>query len=110
MLDGRVAVVGELDSIYGFSAIGVEVFAVKSSAEVKVLVERLINENFAVIYITESMIAEIYSELIQFVANKMTAIIPIPGLEKASNLGMNAVRELVKKAVGMDILTYEAVE
>ena len=59
----RIAVVGEKDSIYGFAALGLEIFSVKNPLEAKTIIKRLISENVAIIYLTESIIADIYHEL-----------------------------------------------
>lgn len=100
----RIAVVGERDSIYGFAALGLEVFPVKDSKEARAVVKRLINEDLAVIFLTESIIAEIYDELLELTAEMQVSIIPIPGVAGESRLGMKALKESVIKAVGTDIL------
>lgn len=100
----RIAVIGERDSIYGFAALGLEIFPVKNSKEAKTVVKRLINEDLAVIYLTESIIAEIYDDLLELTAEMQVSIIPIPGVSGGSKLGMKALKESVIKAVGTDIL------
>lgn len=100
----RIAVIGERDSIYGFAALGLETFPVKDSKEAKTVVKRLINEDLAVIYLTESIIAEIYDDLLELTAEMQVSIIPIPGVSGGPKLGMKALKESVIKAVGTDIL------
>ncbi len=100
----RIAVVGEKDSIYGFAALGLEIFSVKDSKEARTVVRRLINEDLAVIYLTESIIAEIYDELLELTAETQVSIIPIPGVSGEPKLGMKALKDSVIKAVGTDIL------
>ncbi len=97
----RIAVVGEKDSIYGFAALGLEV---KDSKEARTVVKRLINEDLAVIYLTESIIAEIYDELLELTAETQVSIIPIPGVSGEPKLGMKALKDSIIKAVGTDIL------
>ena len=100
----RIAVVGEKDSIYGFAALGLEVFSVKDTQEAKVVVKRLINDNVAVIYLTESIIADIYDDLLRIAGDKLVSIIPIPSLLSDTKIGMESLRKSVVKAVGTDIL------
>lgn len=100
----RIAVVGEKDSIYGFATLGLEIFSVKSSHEAKLTVKRLIDENVAIIYLTESIIADIYHELTELTADSFVSIIPIPGLFGEAKIGVENLKKAVKKAVGTDIL------
>lgn len=100
----KIAVVGERDSIYGFAALGLEVFPVKGSKEARAVVMRLINEDLAVIFLTESIVAEVYDELLEFTAEMQVSIIPIPGVAGEARLGMKALKKSVIKAVGTDIL------
>lgn len=100
----RIAVVGERDSIYGFAALGLEIFSVKTSDEAKTVVKRLINEKVAIIYLTESIIEDIYHELTGLTADKFISIIPIPGLFGEAKIGTENLKKAVVKAVGTDIL------
>ncbi len=100
----RIAVVGEKDSIYGFAALGLEIFPVKTSKEAKLLAKKLIKEKIAILYLTESIISELYDELIELTAKSITSVVPIPDLSSNSNFGLNKLRETVIKAAGMDIL------
>ena len=100
----RIAVVGEKDSIYGFAALGLEIFSVKNSHEAKSTVKRLINENVAIVYLTESIIADIYHELAELTADSFVSAIPIPGLLGETKIGVESLKKAVIKAVGTDIL------
>ena len=100
----RIAVVGEKDSIYGFAALGLEIFSVKNPLEAKTIIKRLISENVAIIYLTESIIADIYHELTEITAHSFVSIIPIPGLIGETKIGVENLKKAVIKAVGTDIL------
>lgn len=100
----RIAVVGEKDCIYGFAAIGLETFFTHSSSEAKTIVKRLINQNFSVIFLTESIIAEIFQELSALTVNSFVSIVPIPGALGETKIGVENLKNAVVKAVGTDIL------
>ena len=100
----RIAVVGEKDSIYGFAALGLEIFSVKNPLEAKTIIKRLISENVAIIYLTESIIADIYHELTEITADSFVYIIPIPGVIGETKIGVENLKKAVIKAVGTDIL------
>lgn len=101
----RIAVVGEKDCIYGFSAIGLETFFVKTLQEAKIIIKKLIKENFAIIYLTESIIEAGSEDIFEDFKDEFVSIIPIPGISKGStDVGMKNLKKNVIKAVGTDIL------
>ena len=100
----RIAVVGPKDSIYGFAALGLEVFPVSSVDEAKTMVKHLLNDNAAIIFLTESFASEIYEKTSALIKESMAAIIPIPDSSGALGVGMENLRSAVIKAVGTDIL------
>lgn len=99
-----VAVIGDRDSIYGFASIGLSIFPVSNGEDGLEKFRQLCRGDYAVIYITESLAAEIEEE-IEKVAEQMTpAVILIPGVYGNTGKGKNEVRKSVEKAVGSDIL------
>ena len=100
----RIAVVGQRDSIYGFAALGLEIFPASSSEEAKATVKHLLRDNVAIIFLTETFASEIYEELSALTRESMVAIIPIPDLSEGTlGVGMENLRKAVIKAVGTDI-------
>lgn len=100
----RVAVIGDRESIYGFSALGLEFFYVNDSDDAEATFKKLTQSDFAVIYITEHL-AEILDEEIRKFSYKPTpAIIQIPGAFGNTGKGMQNVKKSVEKAVGSDIV------
>lgn len=100
----KVAVLGDIDSIYGFSALGLEVFGVSDEETAKKAFSKLISGDYAVIYITEAC-AEFLSEEIEKTAENTTpAVILIPGIKGNTGKGIENVRNSVIKAVGSDII------
>ena len=71
----RAAVIGDRDSIYGFAALGLEVFPVTDSEMGSKTLRRLAEGEYAVIYITEALAAELEHELDHFRLQPLPAII-----------------------------------
>ena len=96
----KIAVLGDYNSIYGFAALGLDTFPVEDPAEGKEKLNRLAAGEYAVIYITAQLSAEIskYSEEL------MPAIIQIPGISGNTDAGIENVKKSVETAVGSDIL------
>jgi V/A-type H+-transporting ATPase subunit F len=100
----KVAVLGERDSIYGFAALGLDTYPVTNNEEAAKTLKALAEGEYAVIYITESLQAELELEIDRYVTNYLPAIIPIPGVSGNTGKGMRNVKKSVERAVGSDII------
>jgi len=100
----KVAVMGDKDSIYGFAAIGMSVFPVDDVEDAKILLKKLADGDFGIIYMTEALAAEISEEIEEYRFQSKPAIILIPGIKGNTGAGMADVNKSVEKAVGSNIL------
>lgn len=100
----KIAVMGDRDSVLGFQALGLEVFPCEEAAEARKTLHRLAHSDYAVIYITEQLSAQISSEVERYKDNVTPAIILIPGKSGSLGLGTSALQSAVERAVGADIL------
>jgi V/A-type H+-transporting ATPase subunit F len=100
----KVAVLGDRDSIYGFAALGLETYPVDDREEAAKVLKTLADGQYAVIYITEALQAELETEVDRYVVNYLPAIIPIPGVSGNTGKGMRNVKKSVERAVGSDII------
>ena len=99
----KIGVMGDKDSIYGFSSVGLTVMPVEEPADgVKLL--KSVADEFAVIFITEKLAEEMDSEIQKYRERTVPAIIPIPGVTGNTGVGMKNVSRSVEQAVGSDIL------
>ena len=63
----KAAVIGDYDSIYGFAALGLDVWPVKDDpSETAHLFRRLCEDSYAVIYITEALAETLESEIARY--------------------------------------------
>lgn len=100
----KIAVVGDRDSIYGFATLGLETFPVLSPEEGSRKIQELAATEYAIIYITESLMNRIPETVDRYREQRLPAIIPIPGVSGNTGQGMKAVKRLVEQAVGSDII------
>ena len=100
----KIAVVGDRDSVLGFKALGLDVCPVESGEEGRAALHRMAKENYAIIYMTEQLAAQIPGEIARYQDALTPAIILIPGKEGSLGIGMNGVTTAVERAVGADIL------
>ncbi len=100
----KVAVIGDRDSIYGFAALGLNVFFADNPQQGAELFKKITNEDYAVIYITEQLASHLSEEIEKFSYKPTPAIILIPGVKGNTGEGIRAVKKSVEKAVGSDIV------
>lgn len=99
----KIAVVGDKESIFGFSAIGMDIYPAYEEEDVKKIIPKLIEEDYAIIYLTEnvSIKAKKYIEKLQ--TNKIPAIVTIPSNTGSLQYGEKRIKDMVQKAVGIEI-------
>jgi V/A-type H+-transporting ATPase subunit F len=91
-------------SIYGFAALGLDTFPVDDPEEGEKILKNLAAGDYAVIYITEALAAQLKHE-IQRLKNQISpAVILIPGVSGNTGAGIEGVKANVEQAVGSDIL------
>ena len=100
----KMGVVGDKDSIMGFLALGINTFPAYEPDEIKKTILRLVDEDYAIIYITEQASILANDFIARYKDNTLPAIIVIPGIQGSMGLGMNEIRESSKRAIGIDIL------
>lgn len=103
----KIGVVGDRDSILGFKLLGLSVFPIRKSKEAGLLINRLAKEDYAVIFVTESIAKEIGETIDRYKTVPFPAIIPIPNNQGSIGLGMQGIKDNVEKAIGVDILFGE---
>lgn len=106
----KAAVLGDHDSIYGFAALGLDVFPVADREDGIKRLRNLAERDYAVIYITEALMAQIRDEVERYAERRLPAIIPIPGVSGNTGEGMKNVKRSVERAVGSDIIFTDNAE
>ena len=100
----KIAVLGDRDSIYGFATLGLDTFPVLDPEEGSRKLQELAATDYAIIYITESLLSQIPETVEKYKEHPLPAVIPIPGVNGNTGQGMKAVKRLVEQAVGSDII------
>lgn len=95
---------GDRDSIYGFSALGLDVFFAVDAKEGIPVLKQLVNGEYAVIYITEQLAECMSQEIEKYSFLPTPAIILIPGIKGNTGQGIENVKKSVEKAVGSDVI------
>lgn len=100
----KIAVLGDYDSIYGFAALGLDIFPVSTREEATDKLTKLASGEYGIIYITENWALELKHEIGRYQEQLTPAIIQIPGIAGNTGAGIAGVKKSVEVAVGSDIL------
>lgn len=100
-----IAVIGDSESIKGFSAVGLDVYPCEDGAHAARLLRQLgDSDEYAVIYMTEDAYGETEKERLRYSEKLTPAVIPLPGVRGNRGTGRARLSSFVEKAVGSDIL------
>lgn len=99
----KIAVLGDSESIKGFSSVGLDIFPV-STLDAKETFKKLTSGEYGIIYITEEIAEFLIEEIKEFDEKMLPAIIPIPGVKNNNGIGLNRLKASVEKAIGSDII------
>lgn len=102
----KIAVMGEKETVIGFSALGLDIFPVADEEEALSTFHKLVGgtSEYAIIYLTESYAEKLSAEINKHKNDVTPAIILIPGPGGSLGLGQAALDASVEKAVGTNIL------
>ena len=102
----KIAVIGGRDTVMGFRALGLDTFPAANSEEAKSVLRSITREGeeYAIIYLEETLALQLQPELDKFMDSPVPAIILIPGREGSIGLGQQALKAAVERAVGTNIL------
>lgn len=101
----KIGVMGDRDSIYGFAALGLDIYPEEDAQAAAATLRRLAENGYAVVYMTEKLFSQMERETDRYRDLLIPAVIPIPGVSGNTGVGEANVRRAVEKAVGSDILS-----
>ena len=100
----RAAVIGDSQTVMGFKAVGLTTAPANDGPEAAAQLHKLAENGYAVIYITEALAEGLSAELDHYRESLLPAIIPIPGVQGNTGMGIRMVKHSVEQAVGSDII------
>ena len=100
----NIGVIGDYDSICGFSAVGFSIFPVESVEQARKELRTLAGNGYGIIYITEPYMEELQSDCAVYSEQPLPCIVPVPACTGVTGFGESRLRHFVKQAVGSDII------
>ena len=101
----NIAMIGDRVSTQGFLALGVATFEASTGEEASLLLADLVkSQKYAVIFVTEPLLAALGEELDRYKDLPLPTITAIPDKGGATGYGMTALSRATERAIGTDIL------
>jgi V/A-type H+-transporting ATPase subunit F len=100
----KIGVVGDKDSVLAFRMLGFDVHFASEAKEARRAIDKLADEDYGLIYLTEQLAEEIPDTIRRYDALMTPAVILIPNHAGSRGIGKKRVQENVEKAVGQNIL------
>ena len=100
----KIAVIGEKDSIIGFSALGFDIFPIDQENAHAEFKRVSTDKDYAIIYLTETFYEELSADIAKFKDSVTPAVILIPGAGGSLGFGTTALDAAVERAIGANIL------
>lgn len=108
-----IAIIGPLDTVSGFKALGVEPLAADTATEALEQLRHIKQQTrdpesdtkYAVVCVIEELLASIdQTEYAKIVEGPLPAVVPLPGLGGSSGFAIARLRRLAEQAVGSAII------
>jgi len=106
----KIALMGNRETIIGFKLLGVSIFPINKNEESVEILNKLVKEKYAVIFVTEEIGCQIIEEIEILQKTSFTSITIIPSKSEKKYLGLKILRNNIEKAIGTDILFRKEVE
>ena len=101
----NIAVLGDPETVKGFSAIGLDIYPCSEAEEASKTLRGIADsERYAIIYITEEIYNALEKERTRYSDRLTPALIPIPGSKGNTGAGRRRLSRFVEQAVGSDII------
>ncbi len=106
-MQGGIAFMGDADSVLGFRALGVETVVPENGARAREEFDRLVANGTSVIIVTEDLMRELKEKVEETVHSAIPSVVVLPGVRGTRGGGEQTIRELIIKAVGVDLMSEE---
>lgn len=99
----KIGAIGPRSSVLGFMALGFGVLEAENAQDAALCVDKMANDGYAVIFITQSLCAQIKEIIDKYLSKPIPSIVPIPDTQ-GEDYGEQILKDAVVRAIGADIL------
>lgn len=102
-MKGKMAIIGDGDSVLAFKACGVDAYPVTNSLNARELLKDLAKK-YQIIFITDVIAKEISEVINKYLTSPYPVILSVPSEKGSNGYGMEMIKGAMEKALGVDIL------
>lgn len=102
---GKMAIVGDGDSIMVFKAAGVQTFAAEDEKKAREIL-RKIAKDYQIIFLTEELARELEEFLKRFDEEAYPVVLSVPAGKGSTGYGEQILKNAMERALGVDILFH----
>ena len=103
-----IAIVGERASVVAFEGLGISAFPVDSVDEARKVVSNLIRKKqYAIVFVTEDFGKQIEDVIAESLREPEPSVVLVPSSSGSQQIGLKKLSQVLKKALGRDILKVE---
>lgn len=102
-MTGKMAIVGDGDSIAVFKAAGVATFPAETEAKARDILRKIAKE-YKIIFLTEELARPLTEFLKRFDEEPYPVLLSIPSKAGSSGYGTEVLKSAMERALGVDIL------
>ncbi len=102
-MEGKIAIVGDGDSIMVFKAAGVATFPAADEKQARDALRKAAQE-YEIIFVTEELARALGDFLKRFDEEPYPVVLPIPGSRGSTGYGDELLKRAMERALGVDIL------
>jgi V/A-type H+-transporting ATPase subunit F len=102
-MTGKMAIVGDGDSIMVFKAAGVNAYAAEDEKKAREILRR-IAKDYAIIFLSENLAKPLAEFLKRFDETPYPVVVSIPSANGSSGYGFEVLKSAMERALGVDIL------
>ena len=102
-MKGKMAIIGDGDSVLAFSAVGIDAFSVTNIEDADEILKKLAKE-YRIIFITDIIAKQIDETIKKYLTSPYPIILSVPSKDGSNGYGMDGLKKAMEKALGVDIL------
>ena len=104
-MTGKMAIVGDGDSIMVFKAAGVATFPAQDEKSAREVLRKVASE-YQIIFITEELARPLTDFLKRFDEEPYPVVLPIPSNKGSTGYAKEVLKDAMERALGVDILFH----
>lgn len=102
----EIAMIGDEGSIAGFRGLGLKVFPVDPDTNHEEKLQELIDlDEYAIIYVSDEVARNAQRVIDEYNSSFLPAIITLPAPDVKDSAGVDSLKDMVIRAIGVDLVT-----